>query len=359
MKEILKRIINKEKKLRKHHEGKNEQKRRSAGLASHANLAPHWNSGYFRDYISRERKTIWLFGLVRMNSKAEMNFKLVMIVLACALLVFAAIAFVPDTIKTAKGLLDKIGFNFEKTKESSTIDIDEEQIDQWTRIRVYSLDYDKDSGWTIIRKEPYQRKWNLEYDIDSMVPIIEKSDQSTITLQAVPSLTSFVTSLESAYVTFRGAGLTIDYPSNLIYRAFLESGETTSEVDMLLVDKMKYYKEKPQWKDLTHIILNLKDTTLADILRSDELRGKIIIDGKIYVHTPTEPRDPSLQFQWFEDTKGDLHYTTDDKTITPENLAAIIISSCYKEQTAGSNFDSSGFRVCGSKDPQEISEVST
>lgn len=74
------------------------------------------------------------------------------------------------------------------------------------------------------------------------------------------------------------------------------------------------------------------EKSLATLLSSDEFRGKTIeISGKIYIHTPSQN-----DFQWFEnviDEKETDTYDTDkDKTITPEELAQIIVANLFEKQ---------------------------
>ena len=138
---------------------------------------------------------------------------------------------------------------FSTGKETTTETIDEERIDADTPIPINSLEYDKESGLTVIVKQEYGQGWNFE---------VQKTAFDTFSDQ------------------YTGPGWLFVY---------LMSGE-----------------EKPQ-----PILENEK---IVDILNSNKLHGKIEINGKTYIHTPSENN-----FCWFADTDNSAF---DGETFTDE-----------------------------------------
>ena len=201
-----------------------------------------------------------------MNRKADLSFQTVLIILAAATLLGAVVIFVGPTIKTATNFLDKFGFNF-AADDATTETIDEERIDATTEIPIEMLAYDKESGLTVIIKQEYGMAWNFE---------VQKTAFDTFSEQ------------------YTGPGFLLVY---------LMSGE-----------------EEPQ-----PILENKK---LVEILNSDKLRGSISINGKTYIHTPSEH-----DFAWFEDTNNDGFYKTGEE-IETEKLSQLILASKWEEATS-------------------------
>lgn len=181
-----------------------------------------------------------------MNKKGMEQFYLVLVIIAALFLVAASIAFIPNILKMSKNFFEKIGFDF--SNEINKAVIDEERIDESEKIPIENLEYDEDSGFTVIVKQGYGNGWNLEV-------------QET-----------FFEKWKKGY--YHGPGWLLALLAIQVHDIF--SGE----------------EPEP-------IIANKK---LKEILDSQKLIGRIEIAGKTYIHS-------SLQnnFCWFVDD-GDLIY---------------------------------------------------
>lgn len=96
-----------------------------------------------------------------MNKKAQgISLQLVFFILAGIILFFAAYEFVPDTIDTAKEFFEGLGFGFEEQTVPNQV-IDEERIDEGTKISFSALSYDSQSGQMYIIKNIFGKGWSL------------------------------------------------------------------------------------------------------------------------------------------------------------------------------------------------------
>ena len=115
--------------------------------------------------------------------KAEMNFQLILFILAGFFLVSAAFVFVPKTIDTAKEFFEVLGFEFEEQTVPDQV-IDEERIGEDTEpIKVGVVSVDSMSGLTWIKKQAYGQGWNLEYDEHELYT---KYQMNLISLSDIP-----------------------------------------------------------------------------------------------------------------------------------------------------------------------------
>lgn len=188
------------------------------------------------------------------NRKAmEMNFQLVSFILVATLLVFAAFAFVPDVIDTAKEFFEGLGFGFEEEAIPEQV-IDEERIDAEKEIPIEKVESDSKSGYKVIIKQAYGQGWNLE---------------------------------SAFHETFN--------EDNDDLCGWWESEEECAAI------KERYAPSKSE-----------SNKKLDEILSLEEVRGKIKTNGKNYIHIAGQEGNynketPSL-FYWFKDTNNNEQY---------------------------------------------------
>lgn len=96
--------------------------------------------------------------------KAEMNFQLVLFILAIVTLAGAMFAFAGPALKFGEDFLGKLGFELKAEEKEAILTIDEERIDEGTPLLIGYLPYDKESDKErVIIKNSYGKKWNLIY----------------------------------------------------------------------------------------------------------------------------------------------------------------------------------------------------
>ncbi len=196
--------------------------------------------------------------------KAEMNFQLILFMIAGLFLLAASFAFVDDAIDLAKETFEGSWFDFSEDAVPEQV-IDEERIDADKEIPIEKVAQDSKSGYLVIVKQAYGQGWNLE---------------------------------SAFHETFTED---IDCPW------YWSDEDCTSAREM----NAPYESNKK----------------LSEILVSEELRGKIIIDGKDYIHIPQQH-----DFQWFKDTSNNELYEEGEE-VTVEDLSKIILADLYTQAT--------------------------
>ncbi|MBI5002173.1 hypothetical protein HZC31_02210 [Candidatus Woesearchaeota archaeon] len=191
--------------------------------------------------------------------KAELNFQLILFILAGFFLVFAAFVFVPNTIDNAKEFFEGLGFEFQEQTVPDQV-IDEERIDADKDIPIEKVAQDGKSGYLVIIKQAYGEGWNLE---------------------------------SAFHETFS--------EENKKLCGWWQSDEECAAIK-------ESYAPYASNKNLTEIL------TLQELRGEQGLRGKIIIDGKNYIHIPQQH-----DYQWFKDTDNDEIYDGEDFTDTNNN----------------------------------------
>ncbi len=195
--------------------------------------------------------------------KAELNFQLILFILAGFFLVSAAFIFVPKTIDHAKEFFEGLGFEFEEqTVPEETID--EERIDADKEIPIEKVAQDSKSGYLVIVKQAYGKGWNLE----------------------------------SAF------------------------HETFSEENEDLCGWWDSEEECAAIKEQYALSESVSNKKLSEILILEEVRGKIEIDGKDYIHIPQQhyvTLNNELVFYWFKDTDNDELYDGEEFTDSNNN----------------------------------------
>ena len=205
--------------------------------------------------------------------KAEMNFQLILFILAGFFLVFAAFVFVPNTIDNAKEFFEGLGFEFQEQTVPDQV-IDEERIDADKDIPIEKVAQDGKSGYLVIIKQAYGEGWNLE---------------------------------SAFHETFSED---IDCPW------YWSDEECTSARE----SNAPYASNK----NLTEIL------TLQELRGEQGLRGKIIIDGKDYIHIPQQH-----DYQWFKDSNNNELYDGEEFTDSNNN-------GCWDEGEALTDTNNNG-----------------
>lgn len=199
-----------------------------------------------------------------MNTKAEMNFQLILFLLAGFFLVSAAFVFVPNLINTAKETFEGTWFDFTDDTIPEQV-IDEERIDAEKEIPIDKVESDSKSGYLVIVKQEYGQGWNLE----------------------------------SAF-----------------YKTFTED-----------IDCPWYWSDEECAEARKSNAPLLSNQKLEQILASEEVRGKIEINGGLYFHLPQQH-----DFQWFEDKNNNEAYD-EGEDISTEDLTKIILADLYTQAT--------------------------
>lgn len=116
--------------------------------------------------------------------KAEMNFQLVLFILAIVTLAGAMFAFAGPALRFGEDFLGTLGFEFKAEEKETILTIDEERIEEGTPpLLIGYLPYDKESEKIrAIIKNSYGKKWSLIYykGTERMTEVSEKSLQEVL-----------------------------------------------------------------------------------------------------------------------------------------------------------------------------------
>ena len=211
--------------------------------------------------------------------KAEMNFQLILFILAGFFLVSAAFVFVPKTIDNAKEFFEGLGFEFQEQTVPDQV-IDEERIDADKDIPIEKVAQDGKSGYLVIIKQAYGEGWNLE----------------------------------SAF------------------------HETFSEENENLCGWWQSEEECTAIKERYALSESVSNKKLSEILALEETRGKIEIDGKDYIHIGGQTGNYNKKtgaFYWFKDSNNNELYDGEEFTDSNNN-------GCWDEGEALTDTNNNG-----------------
>jgi hypothetical protein len=346
-----------------------------------------------------------------MNKKGDINFQLVLTILAVGTLLGLIAVFVFPYISTATNFYDTFGFDF-TAEDLTTETIDEERIDADTIVKIDAVDdelyvvgvddellpeeasfalgsisYDDDSGLTTIIKGASGNGWILKgfktkadeealyVEYQTKMLTLEELEEKQILLQGE----DLTTILESPYT--RGS-LTLEglFGDDILhtesqndFQWFIDKsgdekyqvGESITSKDLAIkiiaalaprtraqfVHDGKVYIKKQAYGQGWNLEFDepeiyaytkshgigsifsvpsdfvlIKNKPLAEILDSSYIRGSITINGKTYIHTPSEHN-----LEWFADD-GDGNYEEGEE-IETEKLSQIILASLWEEAT--------------------------